>query len=227
MDVQLPGGPVFSEKCLPSLPAVERRSTCFLCLDIVLLCFACCLLVCVSFCLMFFFSSCKTHNMKLRYLRRQLQKALKIDTNGGVVIRGIHATKCHYVGIPKRFGPMRSSFFCVSIFCQLLLRGPGFSLQNCHFSFPSDLLSSDYFVLIRWTKPTQLTYIPSPHAQKKIMLSYNVHQGHPQTWINHESWVLSISIFPTHQKTSNHSGVFQPHKMVQGIWCQRLWVWVC
>lgn len=54
---------------------------CFLCLDIVLLCFACCLLVCVSSCLMcfFFFAviSCKTHNIKLRYLRRQLQKPSK------------------------------------------------------------------------------------------------------------------------------------------------------
>ena len=28
MDVQLPGGPVFSEKCLPSLPAVEKRVIC-------------------------------------------------------------------------------------------------------------------------------------------------------------------------------------------------------
>ena len=37
MDVQLPGGPVFSEKCLPSLPAVEKRSMCYLCLDIALL----------------------------------------------------------------------------------------------------------------------------------------------------------------------------------------------
>lgn len=129
----------------------------------------------------FFFvvTSCKTHNMKLRYLRRQLQKALKIDTNGGVVIRGIHATKCHYVGIPKRFGPMRSSFFCVSIFCQLLLRGPGFSLQNWHLCFLQIYFHQIILSLLDEPKQPNSPTFPAPTHNKKIMLSITSSSGSP------------------------------------------------
>ena len=93
-------------------------------------------------------------------------------------------------------------FFLLCRFCQLLLRGQGFSLQNCHFLFPSDLLSSDYFVLIRWTKATQLTYIPNfpaPTHNKKNMLSYTfIRVTH-----KHES-IMSFKWFPYFQPIKKH-----------------------
>ena len=192
MDVQLPGGPVFSEKCLPSLPAVERRSMVFLVW--ILFCYV--LLVVSLFvspfvcCFLFLGDFLQNLQHETKIVKKTVTKTFKIDTNRGHTGKSMPRNVIT-LGSPKGFGPMRSSccFFLLCRFCQLLLRGQGFSLQNCHFLFPSDLLSSDYFVLIRWTKATQLTYIPNfpaPTHNKKKHVVIHFHQGHPQTWINHE-----------------------------------------
>ena len=67
---------------------------------------------------------------------------------------------------------MRSSFFCVSIFCQLLLRGQGFSLQNCHLCFLQIYFHQIILSLLDEPKQPNSPTFPAPTHNKKIMLSY-------------------------------------------------------
>ena len=121
---------------------------------------------------------------------------------------------------PKQVCTDVIDFFFVSI----LSTSPLGSRIQIHFAkspslFPSDLFSSDYFFLIQCTKnnPTHL-YSQPPH-KKKNMLSYTFIRF---THMN-QTWVLCMYFQPI-KRTSKHSGV---GTTLEGIWFQRLWVWVC
>ena len=157
----------------------------------------------------FFFAviSCKTHNIKLRYLRRQLQKPSKLIQM--VVIRGnpCHemTTKCHYVGIPKRSGPMRSSFF----FCVDSVNfSSGIKDSVCKIA----IFVSFRFTFIRLfcpysmnqTNPTHLHSQPPRTKKNHVVIQRS--SGSPTNM--NQSWIMSFKYF----HISNPSKNIQPQR---------------
>lgn len=157
---------------------------CFPCLDIVLLCFACCLLVCVSFCLMcfFFFGGDFLQNSQheTKILKKTVTKALKIGTNGGHTGKSMPRNVIT-LGSPKGLDRCDRVLLCVD--------SVNFSLGIKDSVCKIAIFLSFRFTFIRlfcpyWmnqSNPTHLhSQFPSPHAQKNHVVIH-FHQGHPQT----------------------------------------------
>ena len=178
-------------------------------------------------CFLFLGDFLQNSQHETKIVKKTVTKTFKIDTNRGHTGKSMPRNVIT-LGSPKGLDRCdRVVFFLLCQFCQLLLRDQGFSLQSWHLAFLQ--IYFHQIILSLFDEPNQPNSptFPAPTHNKKNICCHTtfIRVTHTHESCNHE--ILSISIFPTHQKTSNHSRVFQPHKIVQGIWCQRLWVWVC
>ena len=166
-------------------PLFQEYGTCFL----VRFCFSCFLLsyIVSPFVSCWFFRgviSCKTHKMKLKYLRRRLkdpQNRYKM-----VVLRGILLkwTKISEKSMPRNV---------IMLGSQRGLHRFRSTLQNRHLCFLQIYFHQPIFSWFNAPKQPNSPTFPDPHQKKHVVIHF--HQGHP-----HESNMSLMYVFPTHQK---------------------------